>query len=191
MGYAEQSAQPPLLDLNQPIDRIKWIQADQLEANDWNPNVVLKDEMRLLKFSLIKTGWIQPVLIDGTGVIIDGFHRWWLSLKDEDVRAAFKGWVPCAVLDISVPARMLMTVRINRAKGSHVAVKMHELVTRLFRDHGVPKDRIAREIGGSVEEVDLLLQENVFTKLDTKAHKYSMAWVPKIGGQRGKKEKAD
>jgi ParB-like chromosome segregation protein Spo0J len=168
--------------VNHPIDNIQWIDVDLLDANDYNPNVVIGPEMRLLKLSLLKQGWIQPVLVaetaNGRYLIIDGFHRSTLAKVDEDLRAKFGTAVPCAVLDITDAERKMLTVRINRAKGSHVAARMHELVTSLVRDHAVPIPQLCEELGADRSEIDLLLQESVFTKLEIPDHAYSRAWVP-------------
>ncbi len=163
----------------QPISNIEWRDVRELSANDYNPNVVLTQELKLLEFSILKTGWIQPLLISGTDVIIDGFHRYWLSQNSKYLIKQFNYHAPCAILNISEAERMLLTVRINRAKGNHVAAKMHELVTKLVMELAISKETVALEIGASTMEVDLLLQENVFTKLDIKNHKYSNAWIPK------------
>ena len=58
----------------QPISNVEWVDVRTLNANDYNPNVVLNQELNLLAFSLLKTGWIQPILITNENVIIDGFH---------------------------------------------------------------------------------------------------------------------
>ncbi len=66
----------------EPIENIVWKSVDDLDANNYNPNVVDKPELELLAFSLLKTGWIQPILVNADParasrpVIIDGFHRW-------------------------------------------------------------------------------------------------------------------
>jgi len=73
----------------------------------------------------------------------------------------------------------MLTVRINRAKGSHIAIKMHELVAKLITEYGMPAEYIAESIGATKDEVQLLSQENVFKALKTEAHQYSRAWVPK------------
>lgn len=33
---------------NEPVDCVVWVKADQVEANDYNPNVVAPPEMKLL-----------------------------------------------------------------------------------------------------------------------------------------------
>lgn len=176
--------------MEHPISNIQWIETDLLDANDYNPNVVIGPEMRLLKVSLLKQGWLQPVLVakqDERYLIIDGFHRSTLARVDEEIIAAFGTKVPCAVLDISDAERKMLTVRINRAKGSHVAARMHELVTSLVRDHGVPIPQLCEELGADTSEINLLLQESVFTKLEIPDHAFSRAWVPaNRGAQRAK-----
>lgn len=63
------------LKLPAPLENIKWRNPDELDANLYNPNVVLTREMDLLKLSIERTGWLQPILISPEDLIIDGFHR--------------------------------------------------------------------------------------------------------------------
>ena len=71
--------------MRDPIDRIEWLPVTALNANDYNPNVVMTPELRLLELSILKTGWVQPVLVSPTGRIIDGFHRWMLSKTSKPI----------------------------------------------------------------------------------------------------------
>lgn len=167
------------MEYKDPISNIQWIDVNTLNPNDYNPNVVLNQELNLLKFSLLKTGWIQPILVSKDGVIIDGYHRYWLSSNDKDIISRYNFKAPCCVLDIDEAERMLLTVRINRAKGNHVAVKMHDLVSKLHNEHDYTIQDIAQSIGATKDEIDLLLKEDVFDALDIKNHKYSKAWIPK------------
>ena len=163
-----------------PISNVQWIDVNQLVANDYNPNVVFTKEMELLKLSLLKQGWIQPILVTHEYVIIDGFHRSTIAKTDMDVFKLTRGKVPCVVMDLTEPERMLLTIRINRAKGSHIALNMCELVKRLVNDFCVPVQQICEEIGATRDEVDLLVMENVFEKFGiTKSSEYSKAWVPR------------
>lgn len=155
---------------NSPIENIQWIDPNTLVANDYNPNVVFTNEMRLLEFSLKKQGWIQPILVTKTFTIIDGYHRHLISKKND-------WFVPCAILDISDVDRKLLTIRINRAKGSHIAVRMSDLVNSLL-EAGVTKEYIAQEIGGDVEEVELLSKKDVFEKFNLEGFEYTKSWIP-------------
>lgn len=160
-----------MIKLPSPIENIEWKDPNTLHANDYNPNVVFTKEMRLLEFSLKKQGWIQPILVTANGTIIDGFHRYTISKRN--------GWlVPCAILDIDDVERRLLTIRINRAKGSHIAIKMSDIVKGLLAD-GVTVEHIAESIGGDKAEVELLSRDNVFEKFSLDGHEYSRSWVPR------------
>jgi ParB-like chromosome segregation protein Spo0J len=169
---------PEKLQQSEPLNRIVWKKASELIANDYNPNVVIDSELRLLEFSILKQGWIQPILTTKNDVIIDGFHRHYLSKKSSALMDRYKGLVPCVELDLTESERMMLTIRINRAKGNHVAIKMHEIVSKLYQDHNCTKAEICQGIGATMEEVDLLLKENVFDALNIKEYNYSKAWVP-------------
>ena len=107
-----------------PINRVEWIDAQELKANLYNPNVVLDQELNLLEFSILSNGWIQPVLIDSEHNIIDGYHRAWLSKNSDKLKEKYNGLCPVVVMTLTEPERIMLTVRINRAKGNHVSVKM-------------------------------------------------------------------
>ena len=164
---------------NMPLNNIRWIDVDKLTANDYNPNVVLSNELKLLQVSLLKNGWIQPVLITQDYRIIDGFHRSTLCRINEKVNEMTDGKVPCVVLDLSPPERIMLTVRINRAKGNHIALKMNKLVQQLINDYGLSKEVVAENIGATPREVELLLYDDVFDSYDLNEESlYSQAWKP-------------
>lgn len=77
-----------------PIEKIEWVDPNILKANDYNPNYVFDKEMRLLELSILKQGWIQPILANRNNEIIDGFHRVVIAKKNNLL-------VPVAYLDIS------------------------------------------------------------------------------------------
>ena len=162
-----------------PISNVTWVDVNSLKANDYNPNVVYSHELELLKFSILKQGWIQPILVTQELVIIDGFHRASITKVDDEVRAMTDGKVPVVIMELSEPERMLLTIRINRAKGSHIAIKMSDIIKSLVNEYGVPIKTICEEIGATKDEIDLLMMDNVFKKekID-KDSKYSKAWVP-------------
>lgn len=169
----------PVPEGTDPIDAIRWVPSDTLDPNGWNPNRVYKPELRLLERSLLHTGWLQPLLVNPDRLIIDGFHRWRLSQDSKAIRARWNGRVPVAVLDVDRPTAMLMTIRINRAKGSHSAVSMSVIIKELLEVHHMDPQIVAQEIGGTKLEVDLLAQDGVFTAKNIANYAYSPAWYPK------------
>ncbi|MEK6443618.1 ParB N-terminal domain-containing protein [Pseudonocardia sp. T1-2H] len=167
-----------------PIDHVQWVPAGVLTSNSWNPNRVHKMELRLLEHSILGTGWLQPILANPEGLVIDGFHRWRLAQDSKAIRERWDGHVPVAVLNLDRPAAMLMTIRINRAKGTHVAVHMSAIVRELVEVHGLDPQEIAQEIGATLDEVQLLAQDGVFAAKGIKDWAYSPAWYPAEDGKR-------
>lgn len=164
--------------MNHPIDNIKWLSVKELDGNNYNPNVVIGPELRLLEHSIITNGWTQPILATLNKEIIDGFHRWQLAGSSKLLLKRDGGIMPCALIDCTRAEGMAMTVRMNRAKGVHVAVRMADLVKELCDDHGWPIEQVAKEIGATVQEANLLYENSLFKTLDLKNYKYSKAWVP-------------
>ncbi len=161
-----------------PINRIEWRDASRLQANDYNPNVVMNDELKLLERSILQQGWIQPILINSDGIVIDGFHRAMLAQQSEAIRARYQGTCPCVVLDINRPEAMLLTIRINRAKGTHVAFRMASIVKELIDTHHFDPQEIANNIGAHLDEIELLYKDGVFEARDIKNYRFSQAWYP-------------
>ena len=165
--------------MSEPVENIQWFDVADLKANDWNPNNVMSQEMKLLELNILLHGWIQPILVTKEGFIIDGFHRCTLSKISKKIQERYKGKVPCAVLDITEPEAMMLTVRINRAKGTHVAFRMSDLIRRLVDKHGVTFQEIEQKIGAYKGEVELLYREDVWSRKDSANQVYSQAWRPK------------
>ncbi len=172
-------------DLSQePIARVVWRPASELKANAWNPNYVLDAELRLLERSILRTGWVQPILITPLDTIIDGFHRYKLSLDSTALAERYGGRVPCVVMQVTEAEAKILTVRMNRAKGVHAAFRMSALVHGLVVEDGMLPEQVAQELGMHKNEVELLLKEGVFEVKGTKDYRYSKAWVPAEDGKR-------
>ncbi len=161
-----------------PIDRVKWLPARMIQANHYNPNVVFTPELRLLEHSLVTVGWVSPLLINENLILIDGFHRLMLALDSQALRDKYAESVPCAIASISDEEAMMTTVRMNRARGTHVATRMSDLVKTLYDCHGLSLEEIGVGIGATRDEVELLLDGSLLKHRDLKNYKYSTAWVP-------------
>jgi ParB-like chromosome segregation protein Spo0J len=168
----------------EPIDNVQWLDSASLNANDYNPNAVFSPELRLLERSILLTGWVQPILIDPDKRIIDGYHRHRLAIDSVELRRKYGGLAPCAVLAVTRPQAMLLTIRMNRAKGSHVAYRMSAIVRELMDEHGYDPAEISVEIGATADEIALLHQEGVFAQRNIKEYRYSRAWYPAETGSR-------
>ncbi|MBA3875604.1 MAG: IbrB [Anaerolinea sp.] len=172
-----------------PINRIEWRHVDSLNPNSYNPNVVLRPELRLLERSILETGWTQPLLVSPDGTIIDGYHRYRLSKDSPYLQGRYAGMVPCAVLNVDRAEAIVLTVRMNRAKGVHGAVKMHAVVRELIDDLGMSAEAVGIELGATREEIETLYAEGVFAAKRVGEWTYSKAWYPVESGtdQQGRK----
>ncbi len=45
-----------------PVDNVQWVPMDLVQANDYNPNAVALNEMRLLHTSIAHDGYTQPIV---------------------------------------------------------------------------------------------------------------------------------
>lgn len=170
---------------SQPVSKIRWLHTSWISANDYNPNVVFDKELTLLEHSILKNGWLHPIIVCSKNAckreyeIIDGFHRYSLSKLSKKLIEIHSGYVPAVVLDISEADRMLLTIRINRAKGTHMAFKMADIIKTLIDTHGLTSSEVAQGIGAGEDEVKILYENSIFKRLDLQNHKYSKAWRTK------------
>jgi ParB-like chromosome segregation protein Spo0J len=167
---------------NQPIDRILWVPLEKVRPNDYNPNTVASQEMKLLYHSVNHDGYTQPIVTiwdeaSGFYVIIDGFHRWSVAKHSPDVQKALLGLVPIVVLDRDINDRMAATVRHNRARGKHSVEGMSNMVFAML-EGGWSDAAICNELGMEPEELLRLKHITGFSRLFADVE-YKKAWQTK------------
>jgi ParB-like chromosome segregation protein Spo0J len=167
---------------SQPIDYVRWVDIDEVEANDYNPNSVANKEMSLLYTSITHDGYTQPVVTIWDAerkkyVIIDGFHRYFVCKSNEDIRERNQGKLPIVVLEKDINDRMASTVRHNRARGKHSVEGMSSMVFKML-DNGWDDAAICNELGMEAEELLRLKHITGFSKL-FEDFEYSKAWKTK------------
>jgi len=166
----------------QPVNRIRWVNIDNVSPNDYNPNSVAKKEMQLLYTSILHDGYTQPVVTifdeeKKKYVIIDGFHRYFTCKSNKDILERNKGRLPIVVLEKNINDRMASTVRHNRARGMHSVTGMSSMVFNML-ENGWSDSDICNELGMSVEELIKLKHITGFSKL-FKDKEYSKSWETK------------
>ena len=62
-----------------PLSTLEWVEREKLRANDYNPNKVSRENLKLLTQSILTNGWTLPIVVRPDYTIIDGFHRWTVS----------------------------------------------------------------------------------------------------------------
>ena len=142
-----------MADLFAPLSSLQWVDRNRLKANDYNPNKVSEDNMKLLIQSILTNGWTLPIVVRPDYTIIDGFHRWTASGR-EPLLSQLGGKVPVVVVDHhgDESADVYGTITHNRARGTHLLEPMKAIVQKLIAE-GKTVTEIGRQLGMKPEEI--------------------------------------
>lgn len=163
-----------------PLSSLQWVERDRLRANDYNPNKVSEDNLKLLVQSILTNGWTLPIVVRPDYTIIDGFHRWTVAGR-EPLKTMLGGKVPVVIVDHhgDESADVYGTITHNRARGTHLLEPMKAIVKKLM-DEGKTVQEIGKQLGMKPEEVFRLsgFTREEFLALMTKdANGYSRAVI--------------
>ncbi len=165
------------VNLFSPLASLQWVERERLKPNDYNPNKVSKENLKLLTQSILTNGWTLPIVVRADYTIIDGFHRWTVS-GEEPLHSMLGGKVPVVVVEHKDESEDIYgTVTHNRARGTHLLEPMKAIVKRLLAD-GKTVEEIGKQLGMRPEEVFRLsdFSKDDFLLMMTKATKgYSNA----------------
>lgn len=157
-----------------PVSFVRWVPADAVHANDYNPNSVAKPEMELLELSILEDGFTQPIVVwqDGNEYeVVDGFHRHLVGKK------LGMSHLPVVVVNnnrTDRSDRIASTIRHNRARGKHQVGAMSEIVQELARRNW-NDEKIGKELGMEPDEVLRLKQISGLAELFAD-EEFSEAW---------------
>ena len=140
------------LDLFAPLNSLQWIDRNKLKPNNYNPNKVSQENLKLLVNSILTNGWTLPIVVRPDFTIIDGFHRWTVS-GQEPLLTRLGGKVPVVIVDhTDKSADMYGTITHNRARGTHMLEPMKAIVKELI-DSGKSVSEIGEQLGMKPEEI--------------------------------------
>lgn len=165
-----------------PVDLVIWERAENVLANDYNPNVVAPPEMRLLAHSVRESGYTMPIVThaeENCRVTVDGFHRTRVGKEDKEVAASTLGYLPVTSIRVGKAdeaSRIAATIAHNRARGEHRINDMSEIVRMLY-NAGWRDDKIEKELGMDPDEVRRLKQMTGLAELFA-SREFSEAWEP-------------
>lgn len=136
-----------------PCLNIKMVPWTDIQANNYNPNHVPKDKMKLLEQSIIDNGMCFPIVTIWDSdiekyVIIDGFHRYtvcgpdYLNLPE----------IPIVVLEHDISKRMAATIQFNKARGVHELEGDADIVKSLL-EQGLTEDEVSQHLGLDLETI--------------------------------------
>lgn len=165
-----------------PLGTLQWIERNKLKPNDYNPNKVSKENLKLLTQSILTNGWTLPIVVRPDMTIIDGFHRWTVA-GEEPLFSMLGGKVPVVIVSHEDESGNIYgTVTHNRARGTHLLEPMKAIVQRLI-DEEKTVEEIGKQLGMRPEEIFRLsnFTREDFLNMMVKDNKYSSAqFVTKI-----------
>lgn len=139
-------------DLRKPLSTLQWVNREILKSNDWNPNKVSTENLKLLTQSILTNGWTLPIVVRKDMTIIDGFHRWTVA-GQEPLFSLLGGKVPVVVVNHAEESEDIYgTVTHNRARGTHLLEPMKAIVERLLKS-GKTIQEIGKQLGMKPEEI--------------------------------------
>lgn len=145
-----------------PVYNVIPVPIEKIRANEYNPNSVAVEEMKLLYDSIKVDGYTMPIVCfyhkeDDMYEIVDGFHRYTIMLKHKDIYEREHGLLPVSVIDKPIGDRMASTIRHNRARGSHDVDLMSNIVAELV-EMGKTEKWISKHLGMDLDEIIRLKQ---------------------------------
>lgn len=135
-----------------PLATLQWVDRGRVEPNDYNPNKVSKQNLELLKQSILTNGWTLPIVVRPDFTIIDGFHRWTVA-GEEPLVSMLEGKVPIVIVEHKDKVGNIYgTVTHNRARGTHLLEPMKAIVKELIGE-GKTVEEIGKQLGMRPEEI--------------------------------------
>ena len=132
--------------ISSTLQTLRWIDRWDVQPNDYNPNVVSKQNLELLKQSILTNGWTLPIVVRPDMTIIDGFHRWTVA-GEEPLKSMLDGKVPVVIVDHKDKAGNIYgIVSYNRDRGTHLLLPLKEIVKEQMNE-GLTLETIVNQMG--------------------------------------------
>lgn len=168
--------------MKSPVYNVKAVPIEKIQANAYNPNSVAPPEMKLLYESIKQDGYTMPIVCyylpnEDKYEIVDGYHRYTTMLRHKDIYKRENGLLPVSVIDKPLSQRMASTVRHNRARGTHSADLMVNIVKEL-REAGMSDAWIMKNLGMDADELLRLKQISGLASLFADKE-FSKSWTEK------------
>lgn len=139
-------------NIKAPLSTLRWVEREKVTPNDYNPNKVSKQNLELLKQSILTNGWTLPIVVRPDYTIIDGFHRWTVA-GQEPLKSMLGNMVPVVIVEHKDRAGNIYgTVTHNRARGTHLLEPMKVIVKELLNE-GKTVEEIGKQLGMRPEEI--------------------------------------
>jgi ParB-like chromosome segregation protein Spo0J len=161
------------IKINHKTLETKIVKLSELVANEYNPNKMPDIEMDLLKQSILKYGFLFPIITTWDEEkqkyrIIDGYHRY------ETLKRINTEYASIIDLELSYHDAIQLTVLMNRIKGLHQVELMSDLVVNL-EEQGLTDTEICENLGMETEEY-IRLKQQLGIAHAFRNHEYTKSW---------------
>jgi len=130
---------------------------ETIRPNDYNPNRIPESKFKSLVKNFKRFGYVQPILIDQDGTIIDGYHRW-MAAKE----CGYKE-LECVIFkkkeDIK-EYRKILTLAMNNLRGENDEGLLIEIIEEVNRSLQI--DDIADLTGFEEKYLEKLLKQGKY-----------------------------
>lgn len=163
-----------------PVYNVIAVPVEKIKANNYNPNHVMPQEMKLLYKSIKEDGYTMPIVCyydkeNDDYIVVDGFHRREIMLTHKDIYERENGLLPVATINKPLNERIASTIRHNRARGVHQTQQMSNIVVELLK-LGWEDYEICKQLGMDADELLRLKQiigvDEIYANED-----YGRAWI--------------
>ena len=97
------------IDVFAPLASLQWVDRNTIHANDYNPNKVSEENLKLLIQSILTNGWTLPIVVRPDGTVTAGS-----SLSVTVSRTFRTDWAP--------PAKPSLNIFVDERLGCQLSV---------------------------------------------------------------------
>jgi ParB-like chromosome segregation protein Spo0J len=114
------------------VHRTTMVEPDKLAVAAYNPRRISRRSMSALKASITAHGFVEPVVVQATGMVLIGGHQRIEALRQLCAEAGVKlPKVPAVVLDVDDRRARLLNVALNRIGGEFDDAALSSLLSGL------------------------------------------------------------
>lgn len=124
------------------------VHPSRLVETVFNPNKMSPQEYEALKKSIQEHGFVEPVVVQKSGMRIIGGHHRVRAIKELAIEAGVSiPEIPCVVLDIADAAAKRLNLKLQHIHGKPDARLLGELLIDIFDEHIVEEDALSLGLG--------------------------------------------
>jgi ParB-like chromosome segregation protein Spo0J len=132
------------------------VRISELNEAAYNPRTISPEEIRSLEASILKYGFVEPIVVRRRGMQLIGGHQRLTALRNIAARGqvSVPDAVPASVLDVTDAVAKAINVALNRIGGEFDPDKLAKVISDIVDSRGF--DPVA--IGFEQEQVDEMVR---------------------------------